>query len=231
MISIYCDESCHLEKDMSDIMVLGSVYCDIDIKKKVNEDIRNIKVKHGLSSWFEMKWTKVSITKLEFYKEVIDYFFDNNLYFRAIIAKNKSKLNNDLYNNGSYDLWYYKMYYLLLDAIVKPVNEYKIFIDIKDTKGGPRVNTLKDVLCNNIYDFKGEVVKDIKQVDSKESEILQLADLFIGSLSYYNRGLTNKNNGKKLLVEYIINHHKINMRNKTGRHEKKFNIFVWEPRR
>ena len=28
MINIYCDESCHLEHDDSDIMVLGGISCD-----------------------------------------------------------------------------------------------------------------------------------------------------------------------------------------------------------
>lgn len=230
MINIYCDESCHLQKDLSDIMVLGSVYCDSNNKNKINNDIRDIKIKHGLSSWFEIKWTKISSTKIDFYKEIVDYFFENEIYFRAVIAKNKKNLNHELYNNGSYDLWYYKMYYILLDAIINPNDEYRIFIDIKDTKGGPRIDKLHEVLCNNIYDFKKEVIKDIKQINSKESEILQVADLFIGSLSYYNRNIMDIENGKKQLIEYIMERYSIKMSTKTKKYEKKFNIFIWNPR-
>ena len=104
MINIYCDESCHLPKDNSEVMILGGISCAFD-KNKVNQDIRNIKKKHGLSTWFEIKWTKVSIHKIEFYKEVIDYFFVNDLCFRGIVAKDKKKLNHKKYNDGSYTIY------------------------------------------------------------------------------------------------------------------------------
>lgn len=230
MINVYCDESCHLEKDKSDIMILGSMSCDDKIKSKINNDIRNIKMKHGLSSWLEIKWTKVSDGEINFYKELIDYFFDSELCFRGIVASNKKKLDHNKYNGGSFDLWYYKMYFLLLDTLIVPTDEYRVFIDIKDTKGGPKVRKLQEVLCNNIYDFKHEVIQDIKQIDSKESEILQLADLLIGALGYYHRGLYKNGNGKSKLIDYIINTYKIDMKNNTLRSEKKFNIFIWKPR-
>ena len=231
MINIYCDESCHLEKDDSNIMVLGAISCDSRMKSKMNNDIRNIKISHGLSSWFEIKWTKVSKSKLDFYKELIDYFFNSKLYFRGIIARNKKDLNHKKYNNGSFDLWYYKMYFLLLDMLVMPTEEYRVFIDIKDTKGGPKVKKLQEVLCNNVYDFKQEVIKDIKQVNSNESEVLQLADLLIGALGYCHRDLNQKKNGKSELIDYIINTYNIDMRSNTARSEKKFNVFIWKPRR
>lgn len=60
-------------------------------------------------------------------------------------------------------------------------------MDIKDTKGGKRVQKLKEVMCNNIYDFNGEVITHIGQINSAESEILQLADLLNGALAYHYR--------------------------------------------
>lgn len=232
MINIYCDESCHLEKDKSNIMLIGAMYCEEQYKDSIFKDIRNIKVKHGLSSWFEIKWTKVSYGKLEFYKDLIDYFFQNdNLFFRVVIAHEKKELNHTKYNLGSYDLWYYKIYFLVLDKIILPTDEYRIFIDIKDTKGGPKIRKLQDVLCNNIYDFKQEVVRDIKQINSKESEILQLADLIMGGIGYFSRNLTIKQNGKKELIDYMLNNYNIDFTENTIKSEKKFNIFHWYPRR
>jgi hypothetical protein len=231
LYSVYCDESCHLEKDKSNLMIMGAMYCDERYKKDIFDGVRNIKEKHGLSSWFEIKWTKVSMSRLNFYKELIDYIFDNkNLYFRVIIAHNKKTLNHKKYNNGSFDLWYYKMYYILLDGIIYPSNEYRIFIDIKDTNGGPKVRKLQDVLCNNIYDFKNDVIRDIKQINSKESEILQLADLIMGSVGYYNRNLMYRENAKKKLIEYILNNYNVKFDLTTARTEKKFNIFHWYPK-
>jgi len=85
--NIYCDESCHLEKDKSNIMVLGAMSCLIENKKEIFNDIRSIKEIHGLSKSFEIKWTKVSESKIEFYKDLVDYFFRNEkLSFRGLIA-------------------------------------------------------------------------------------------------------------------------------------------------
>ena len=48
MIYIYCDESCHLENDLSDDMVLGGLSDPEFMKREVFVDIRNIKERHNL---------------------------------------------------------------------------------------------------------------------------------------------------------------------------------------
>lgn len=230
MKRIYCDESCHLENDRNDIMVLGAIICDDLEKEQIFKEIKEIKKKHGVSPYFEIKWTKVSNGKIELYKELIEYFFNNtNLNFRGLVAKGKKNLNYEKYNSGSFDKWYYKMYYLLLNHMIYSDNEYRIFLDIKDTRGGPRVKKLHDVLCNNIYDFKKDVIKKVEQIHSNHSEILQLTDLIIGALSYYNRGLITSE-GKLKLIKVIENmvDHKLNI--SSNRNQTKFNLFIWEGR-
>lgn len=167
--------------------------------------------------------------------ELIQYFFNNeDLCFRALVAKNKNKLNHNKYNNNDYDLWYYKMYYLLLDKICYPHFKYKIFIDIKDTRGGVRIKKLHEVLCNNRYDFMKDSIRDIQQINSNRSDLLQITDLLIGALSFYYRDLyndVNKSVYKKQVVNTLIsNVGKSSIDNGTNLTEKKFNIFIWEPR-
>jgi len=58
--NVYCDESCHLERDHQKAMVLGALWCPMDRSREFSEDIRRLKTKHGLSTKFEIKWTKVS---------------------------------------------------------------------------------------------------------------------------------------------------------------------------
>lgn len=235
MINIYCDESCHLENDKSDVMALGAIQCDEEIKDKVYKEIREIKVRHGLSSWTEVKWTKISNSQKELYKDLIDYFFSNEgLKLRILVAVDKKSLNNSKYNGGDYNTWYYKMYYQLLDNIIRKSKSYKIFIDIKDTKGGPRVMKLHDILCNDRRDYKKEVIKDIKQINSKRSELLQLVDLFIGAATYIHRKEHLKpgaNNAKVEIIDMIQNKYGVNLLMKTDPYEEKFNIFIWTPRR
>lgn len=231
--NIYCDESCHLQNDKSDVLILGATVCPDFYKRNVYTNIRNLKKKHGISSWAEIKWTKVSLSKIDFYLELIEYFFmERYLTYRGVVAP-KRGLNHSLFNDGSYDLWFYKMYYFLLNPLIAPTEEYRIFLDVKDTRGGPRIKKLKEVLCNNIYDFKGEVVTDVKQIQSHESEALQLADLFNGALSFIHRGLyadCESNEGKRLIVDRLVRSKGIDLTQSTSLYEQKFNVFVWQPR-
>lgn len=233
MYYIYCDESCHLPNDISDVMVLGAMTCPMELKSQIFREIRDIKKKHNLSTWFEVKWTKVSESKIDFYRDLITYFFTNeNLSFRGVVARQKRLLDHKKHNNDDYNVWYYKMCYLLLNPLIDPGEKYRIFIDIKDTLGGPRVNKLHEVLCNNIYDFKHDVITDINQINSRESEILQLADLLIGTLSYYHRGLNNSptaNEGKKILTRHLTETYNIDISRMTKKTERKFNLFIWDP--
>lgn len=227
---IFCDESCHLEHDDSNYMVLGAISCPENKKQEIYNEIKQIKTKHNLSENFEIKWTKVSKGKIEFYEEIIDYFFrTKELHFRTVVA---SKENLKFYTDtpgDDYPTWYYKIYFLLLNSIIFRDDSYRIFIDIKDSRGGKRVEKLKEVLCNNIYDFKGEVIKDIVQVHSHSSQILQITDLLIGAMSYNTRKLIS-NQGKLILINRIkerLNPLKIDIEKTTKKRVEKFNIFYW----
>ena len=232
MVNIYCDESCHLEHDRANTMLLGAISCPANEKKRIFSDIRMIKQKHGVSTWTEIKWTGVSPAKLEFYKEIIDYFINESaLSFRAVVIKDKANLNHEKFNKGSHDLWYYKAYYFLLDAMIGYFEEYRIFIDIKDTCGGAKVKKLHEVLCNNKYDFKHEVVKDIRQIKSNESEILQLTDLIIGAIGFYHNGYYDcflASQAKKAIVDKLFEKYKTAIIQGTNRGARKMDIFLWK---
>ena len=76
--NIYCDESCHLENDHQNVMVLSAVWCPFEKAHEIFVRIREIKIKHGMKADFEVKWTKVSPAKRDFYIDLINYFFDDN---------------------------------------------------------------------------------------------------------------------------------------------------------
>jgi hypothetical protein len=232
VINIYCDESCHLENDKAKAMLLGAISCPEQEKSRIYSEIRAIKKKHGLSTWSEIKWTGVSPSKLPFYMEIIDYFIcESALSFRAVVAKDKSNLNHEKYNQGSHNLWYYKAYFYLLDAMIGYSEEYKIFIDIKDTCGGAKVRKLQEVLCNNKYDFKHEVIKSIEQIRSHESEILQLTDLIMGAIGFYHNDHYNNPDSsaaKKALVNKLFEKYKNSIVGGTYRGTSKMDIFLWK---
>lgn len=232
MVNIYCDESNHLEHDNAFAMLMGAMSCPASEKVRIYNNIRSIKKKHGLSSWAEIKWTGVSNSKLEYYLDLIDYFIkEDSLSFRVVIIRNKQNLNHKKYNFGSHDLWYYKTYYYLLDAIVDYSGKYKIFIDIKDTKGGPKVKKLRDVLCNKMYDFNQDVILGINQIKSNESEILQLTDLIMGCIGYYHNNHYNadgSNVAKNAVLSRLLDEYGSAIRNGTSRGAKKMDVFLWD---
>ncbi len=170
--NIYCDESCHLEKDHIDVMVIGGIWCPKNEVRNTSVTIRNIKEKHNLSrDNFEIKWTKVSPANLDFYIDLIDYFFNNkNLHFRALIVPDKTILDQERFTQ-THDDFYYKIYFDMLKTILSPQDKYNIYIDIKDTKSQLKVKKLHEVLCNNMYDFSRKIITKVMQVRSHEIEI------------------------------------------------------------
>jgi hypothetical protein len=224
--NIYCDESCHLENDRQKAMVLGAVWCPRENTRNNAVRLREIKKKYGLSPLFEVKWTKVSPAQKEFYVELIDYFFDEDIHFRALVVPDKSKLDHNAFFGQDHDLWYHKMYFTMLKAILNPDARYRIYIDIKDTQGAKKIAKLRDVLCNNLYDFSRKIVEHIQLVHSHEIEQIQLADLLIGAISYLNRGLQG-NAGKEAVINRIQERSGYSLTRTTLLREDKMNIFCW----
>lgn len=225
--NVYCDESCHLENDSQKAMVLGAVWCPLETTREIAVRLREIKQKHGVSSLFEVKWTKVSPAKKEFYLDLVDYFFDDDdLHFRALLVPDKSLLRHDAYPGQNHDIWYYKMYFDMLKVILKPAARYRIYLDIKDTRGGQKTAKLHDVLCNDRYDFSREVIQRLQLVRSHEIEQLQLADLLIGAVSYLNRGL-QENAGKVAIIKRMQRRSGYDLTRSTLLREEKMNIFRW----
>ena len=238
-INIYCDESCHLENDGQSVMVLGAVYCPIEKKDEIFERLYSLKVKHGLipknkkgekdnRAYYELKWNKVSEGKLEYFKDVINYFFDDDhLQFRVLVVSNKSEIKYEAFQH-THDTFYYKMYFGMLKAILNPDFSHHIYIDIKDTRSREKVHKLEQVLRNDKYDYSKEIIKKVQQVRSHEVEILQLTDLLVGATGYVNRGLASSK-AKNELVNLIRYRSKYSLTKSTLLRERTFNIFIWEP--
>lgn len=238
IINIYCDESCHLENDNEKVMALGAVYCSASKKKEIFERLFELKKKHNLipkinknprinRPYYELKWSKVSLTKINYFKDVIDYFFaDDDLHFRVLVVPDKTRLDYEKFNH-THDTFYYKMYFSMLKVILNPERGHHIYIDIKDTRSGEKVHKLEQVLRSDKYDYEKEIIKKVQQVRSHEVELLQLADLLTGAVSYVNRNLSDSK-AKNLLIDHIRHRSKYSLTKSTLIREQKLNIFIWE---
>jgi hypothetical protein len=228
MFAVYCDESCHLEHDGSPVMAWGAITCSVTESARIVDAIRALKAAHGLPRLFEVKWTKVSPAKGAFYLALVRLFLEEpHLRFRGVVVPDKALLDHRRFNQ-SHDDWYYKMYFTMLRPIFCAPHGYRIYLDIKDTRGGPRMRKLQEVLARTLNDVNGRTIQRVQQIHSKESELLQLADLLTGALTYANRSL--KTNSAKLAIIDTL-------RGTLGQYalsrtspfaEAKFNILVWQ---
>ena len=227
VFNVYCDESCHLEHDHQQVMVLGAVWCPLERTRPVTRRVREIKARHRLGSTFETKWTKVSPAKLDFYMDVLDYFFDDDsLHFRALIVPDKGLLRHREYGQ-THDDWYYKMYFDMLKVILDPESAYRIYIDVKDTHSAQKARKLHEVLCNNAYDFSRQSIERVQPVRSHEVEMVQLADLLIGAVAYANRELETSS-AKTALVQRMRLRSRYRLTKTTLLREDKVNLFRWK---
>jgi hypothetical protein len=225
--NIYCDESCHLLNDHNKVFVLGATWVEKDKVQKIFQDLRALKVKHNLSAGFEAKWTKVSLSKIEYYTELVKYFFDNDdLHFRGLVVPDKDVLNHTAFGQD-HNTWYYKMFFILLNAVFKSGAEFNLYLDIKDTQSNLKVLELKRIL--NIASIQDVTVSNAQQIRSHEVELMQVTDILIGALSYSHRGLTS-NEGKVKLIELIETSVGKKILTSTAINESKFNVLVWKPR-
>ena len=224
--NIYCDESCHLEHDTSKVMVLGAIWCPEEKVREIAVRMREIKQKHGLPRWYEVKWTKVSPSKLGFYLELLDYFFDDDdLRFRAVIVPDKGSLRHADFRQD-HDTFYYKMYYSLLKNILNPDDRYNIYLDIKDTRSHAKEQKLREILCTSLHDRDLEVIERLQSVRSCEVEQIQLADFLIGIVSYVNRGISGSA-AKQTLVERMRQRSGYRLTLSSLVRATKVNIFRW----
>ena len=227
--NIYCDESCHLENDHQKVMVLGAIWCPLERVREISIRIREIKSDHGLPTEFEVKWTKVSPAKLTFYQDILKYFFDDNhLHFRALIVPDKTILHHAEFNQTHED-FYYKMYFDTLKIIFNPEDRYRIYIDIKDTRGGKKTDKLHEVLSNNLYDFDKTIIERIQIARSSEIQLLQLTDFLTGIISAANRSIT-QSPAKLSLIQQMKERSHYSLVRTTLIRENKVNIFRWHPR-
>lgn len=217
--NIYCDESTHLIHDRHPYMLLGYVsiaYPQIRIAK---EAIKNIKNKYNYKD--EFKWTSVHQATYKVYAELVDWFFMNDLEFRAVVV-DKSQIDESR-PDYTFNDFYYKMYFQLLHTKVDFQNTYNVYMDIKDTCSSEKLSTLKRIMDYN------SSIGNLQFIRSHESVFIQLADVLMGAINYNLRkkkgDVEGRADAKLKLIEKIQKHSNISLNCSTPLYRKKFNLF------
>jgi len=177
---VYCDES---RPDLfasnaprSNYMVIGSLWLPKDLRNVYKTEIHELREKHKIGP--EFKWQKVSKSRIQFYTELVEWFFSKgeDLRYRCI-AIDSHKVNLLHYHENDQELGFYKFYYQLLHHWILDFNEYNIFCDSKKNAKNDRLKVL--MRCLN-YGNLAAVIKNVQAIRSDESVLIQVADLLTG---------------------------------------------------
>ena len=216
--NLYCDESCHIERDGKHFMLLGYIMVPYNQLQIHKEAIENIKHKHHY--YGEIKWSKVAHAQGAFYDELTDYFFGSDLRYRAIVI-DKSKIRNDDFDQD-FDMFYYRMYYQLIYHKLDMAATYNIYLDIKDTLSRSKVRELREVLQVHYSS-----IRNLQNIRSHESLFMQLADFLTGALNY-NLNEESKVIAKRNVIERMKQHSQHSLDCNTRKSADKFNLFFIE---
>lgn len=222
---IYCDESrpdlftTKLRKS-DQFLMIGGLWIPAEKREEIKSKLRELKQKHNMNS--QIKWVKVSLNRLIFYKDLIDLFmsFGGYLRFRCI-AVEIDNLNLIKYHSNDQELGFYKFYYQLIHHWIKDFNEYKIFTDIKTNRQKNRLQVLQRVLSNANLSSR---ITSVQALPSKEVVLIQLTDFLLGVISSKLNCSIKENGAKDQVIRYLEK--KLGrILSSTNKSEQKYNIF------
>lgn len=227
VFKIFCDESCHMQHDGADIMVLGAIHCSAEKAERLNRHIKWLRHQHNYQT--ELKWTKLVAKQWPFYQALMDLFLsDPEVWFKATVVQRKSTLDHSRFNDGSHNTFYYKMFYYTLRDFLDVQNEYRVYLDYMDTMGGEKTRKLCKVLTG---EGRSQLKISATIVQSYESQLIQLCDLLIGAIGYRNRSdIEHTSVIKNRIVEYLEFRLGYQLDYSTQPWERQFNIFRFAPR-
>lgn len=217
--NIYCDESTHMVHDGHPYMLLGCTSIAYPQIRMAKVAINEIKNKYNCTD--ELKWTNVHEATYKMYAELIDWFFMNDLEFRAVVV-DKSQIDENR-KDYTFNDFYFRMYYQLLHNKMNMDYTYNVYMDIKDTCSSDKLEKLRKIMEYNPSIGRFQFIR------SHESVLIQLADVLMGAINYnlrYEKGeVEGRVRAKMKLIEKIKRHSNISLHKTTPLSRKKFNLF------
>jgi len=219
---VYCDESgleALSDKEAHRFAGIGGIWLPAEYRDVLKDALNKVKDKYKI--YGEFKWQKISPRYIDFYKELLDYFFQTEqLRFRIVLIE-AQKVDHIGFNNKDSELGFYKFYYQLLHHWIFDFNQYSIFVDFKVNRNKSRLKELRKVLEN------ANLTSNINQVQglpSEQSLGIQLADFLTGLVSAkFNEEISGK--AKIELIDYAENKYLGRPITSTSKWEEKFNVF------
>ncbi len=226
--NVYIDESRHIGSDGK--MLLGALWLDKVQLSILTDGVRTIKRKHSIASHREIKWTKVSKGKLDYYKDLLRLFVElDNVNYRAVVI-DKEIVDYEAHGKTQDDFYYTMQYYLVRNIAEKRIGDVRLFLDYKDAWSGKRSHELVRVL-KNTHNLNNSSIT-AQPLHSHEVVGLQLSDLITGAVMYANKPKSEQQSDAKLALVVLLEELTGQPLTKgTSYSVEKFNLFFWEPKK
>jgi hypothetical protein len=139
----------------------------------------------------EIKWNSTSKKKVDLYKSVVDVFFEaQSASFRCMKIE-PGKIERHKYHEGDHETAFYWGYGMALSRNLQAIHEYEIFMDARTDERPNRVADLRASINAHWIQkqlaqkmIANEIVRDIKTVDSKKYNLLQITDVLTGAVGF-----------------------------------------------
>lgn len=221
---VYCDESrpevFSSRKSRDRYLLIGSLWLPAELRQPLKDEINVLR--RRWDAWGEIKWSKVSPSRLGFFEALVDLFlsFGDELRFRCIVI-DSAQLNLELHNNDA-ELGFYKFYYQLLHHWVYDFNNYSFFCDVKSSRDPSRLSVLRRCLD---YSNLSSDISRVQSLPSKQVSPMQLADLLLGMASArFNDGVT-PGGAKNNLICHLESRLGVERLGPTPKSQTKYNVF------
>ncbi|MFZ3046781.1 MAG: DUF3800 domain-containing protein [Desulfatirhabdiaceae bacterium] len=202
-IEAYCDEAYpdlfSSENPQARYLLIGGLWLRSDDREQYKADIHKLRDFHKIGG--EFKWTKISPSKINFYKALLGWFCDQgeNLRFRCIAIDHK-QVDLIHFHQNDQELGFYKFYYQMLHHWIYPFNEYRIYCDFKRNRLCNRLHTLKTCLAHSNLTAS---IDTIQSVRSREAVLIQMADVLVGLVSGRLNNRLNPDGAKEEVVQHL----------------------------
>jgi hypothetical protein len=236
LLHVYCDES---RQTQDRYMVFGGIVVHATAVDPFNQAMSLWRVAQNMHA--ELKWVKVSDRKLAEYKSLVDIFFSlagkNQLHFKSVVF-DTAQIDYATYHKGDKELGFYKFFYQFLlhsfgSYTVEKNRRTLVFLDQRNTK--QKLSTLCAILNRGIrkkYHCARDVIRNVQAVDSKTSDLMQIADVLMGAIGYQNNDCHLRPEARKAKIElatYIANKaHLMSLKQNTPWGMKHFGIWLFQ---
>lgn len=201
---VYCDES-HIRP--KEYRVQGGIWVPEHAMRAVRAEMTELRKRHP--RFGEFKWKRNSGSKLmTAYCQLVDIFFNSavadSLRFNCMVIRNSDD-RGDRDGAAGRDASFYKSYYLLLHHRMAPDAVHHVRLDHRSSVEKDPERTLME--CVNSAGWKlgahDTRVMSCRSQDSKDEDLLQLADVLCGCVGWAWNGRDTSSAAKSGLESHI----------------------------